>query len=62
MFPNELKSEYDIDENEHIDNNDFEFTDKNGDEYSDLIQEIDDTDKVETVLMDTGEEVDIDDI
>lgn len=57
-----LKSEFDKNENENNDDDDFEFTDKNDDEYSDLIQEIDETDKVETVLMDTGEEVDIDDI
>ena len=57
-----LKSEFDKNENENNDDDDFEFTDKNDHEYSDLIQEIDDTDKVETVLMDTGEEVDIDDI
>ena len=57
-----LKSEFDKNDNENNDDDDFEFTDKNDDEYSDLIQEIDETDKVETVLMDTGEEVDIDDI
>ena len=57
-----LKSDFDRNENENNDDDDFEFTDKNDDEYSELIQEIDDTDKVETVLMDTGEEVDIDDI
>jgi initiation factor 1A len=56
-----LKSEFDKNDNDD-DDNAFEFTDKNDEEYSELIQEIDETDHVETILMDTGEEVDIDDI